>query len=172
MRSRVKRTSCLRTGSAKTRPKEETSADTIEEEIGNIAPMKCKNIPKKILNFIPQNQGEIYWTPDKELIVDGKIIRNTNIINLITHLLLCLIKLKFSPSHKSGDKSNRYKAYPLGNLVLDINKDLQTVRIDSDLAPRNKKGRAERNSLLNHPPIPNLFEKIDLDKKVHCQLGR
>ncbi|GFX85349.1 uncharacterized protein TNCV_732421 [Trichonephila clavipes] len=70
-----------------TRPKEETSVDTIEEEIGSIAPVKCKNIPKKILNFIQQNQGEIYWTPDKELIVDGKIIRNTNIINLITHLV-------------------------------------------------------------------------------------
>ncbi|GFY59427.1 uncharacterized protein TNIN_318771 [Trichonephila inaurata madagascariensis] len=42
---------------AKTRPKEETSADTIEEEIGSIAPVKCKNIPKKILNFIQQNQG-------------------------------------------------------------------------------------------------------------------
>ncbi|GFX47982.1 uncharacterized protein TNCV_4113171 [Trichonephila clavipes] len=48
-----------------TRSKEETSADTIEEEIGSIAPVKCKNIPKKILNFIQQNQGEIYWTPDK-----------------------------------------------------------------------------------------------------------
>ncbi|GFV43132.1 uncharacterized protein TNCV_2420351 [Trichonephila clavipes] len=71
----------------KTRPKEETSADTIEEEIGSIASVKCKNIPKKILNFIQQNQGEIYWTPDKELIVDGKIIRNTNITNLITHLV-------------------------------------------------------------------------------------
>ncbi|GFT32232.1 hypothetical protein TNCV_1034981 [Trichonephila clavipes] len=70
-----------------TRPKEETSADIIEEEIGSIAPVKCKNFPKKILNFIQQNQGEIYWTPDKELIVDGKIIRNTNIINLITHLV-------------------------------------------------------------------------------------
>ncbi|GFS94574.1 uncharacterized protein TNCV_2015641 [Trichonephila clavipes] len=69
-----------------TRLKEETSAATIEEEIGSIAPVKCKNIPKKILNFIQQNQGEIYWTPDKELIVDGKIIRNTNIINLITHI--------------------------------------------------------------------------------------
>ncbi|GFV23959.1 c2H2-type domain-containing protein [Trichonephila clavipes] len=42
-----------------TRPKEETSVDTIEEEIGSIAPVKCKNIPKKILNFIQQNQGEI-----------------------------------------------------------------------------------------------------------------
>ncbi|GFW83888.1 uncharacterized protein TNCV_856711 [Trichonephila clavipes] len=43
-----------------TRPKEETSADTIEEEIGSIAPVKCKNIPKNVLNFIQQNQGEIY----------------------------------------------------------------------------------------------------------------
>ncbi|GFW21810.1 hypothetical protein TNCV_1235351 [Trichonephila clavipes] len=69
-----------------TRPKKETSVDTIEEEIGSIALVKCKNIPNKILNFIQKNQGEIYWTPDKELIVDGKIIRNTNIINLIIHL--------------------------------------------------------------------------------------
>ncbi|GFT83966.1 hypothetical protein TNCV_680061 [Trichonephila clavipes] len=71
----------------KTRSKEETSADTIEEEIGSIAAVKCKNISKKIFNFIQQNQGEIYWTPDKELIVDGTIIRNTNIINLIAHLV-------------------------------------------------------------------------------------
>ncbi|GFT38280.1 uncharacterized protein NPIL_531701 [Nephila pilipes] len=70
-----------------TRPKDEANAEGIEEEIGNIAPGKYKNIPKKILNFIQQNHGEIYWTPDKELIVDGKIIRNTNIINLITHLV-------------------------------------------------------------------------------------
>ncbi|GFS43080.1 uncharacterized protein NPIL_272511, partial [Nephila pilipes] len=69
-----------------TRPKDGANADGIEEEIGNIVPGKYKNIPKKILNFIQQNHGEIYWTPDKELIVDGKIIRNTNIINLITHL--------------------------------------------------------------------------------------
>ncbi|GFU30191.1 tyrosine kinase receptor Cad96Ca, partial [Nephila pilipes] len=71
-----------------TRPKDGANAEGIEEEIGNIAPGKYKNIPKKILNFIQQNHGEIYWTPDKELIVDGKIIRNTNIINLITHLVI------------------------------------------------------------------------------------
>ncbi|GFQ90407.1 uncharacterized protein TNCT_274281 [Trichonephila clavata] len=35
-----------------TRPKDEVNADGIEEEIGNIAPGKYKNIPKKILNFI------------------------------------------------------------------------------------------------------------------------
>ncbi|GFQ74575.1 uncharacterized protein TNCT_663261 [Trichonephila clavata] len=71
----------------KTRPKEETSAETIEDEIRSLAPVKYKNIAKEILNFIQQNQGEIYWTPDKELIEDGKIIRNTNVVNLITHLL-------------------------------------------------------------------------------------
>ncbi|GFW54718.1 uncharacterized protein TNCV_2653581 [Trichonephila clavipes] len=72
-----------------TRPKDEANADRIEEEIGNIAPGKYKNIPKKILNFIQQNHGEIYRTPDKELMVNGKIIRNTStsIINLITHLV-------------------------------------------------------------------------------------
>ncbi|GFQ87848.1 uncharacterized protein TNCT_524241 [Trichonephila clavata] len=48
-----------------TRPKDEVNADRIEEEIGNIAPGKYKNIPKKILNFIQQNHGEIYWTPVK-----------------------------------------------------------------------------------------------------------
>ncbi|GFT04069.1 uncharacterized protein NPIL_331081 [Nephila pilipes] len=35
-----------------TRPKDEANAEGIEEEIGNIAPGKYKNIPKKILNFI------------------------------------------------------------------------------------------------------------------------
>ncbi|GFQ73479.1 uncharacterized protein TNCT_666281 [Trichonephila clavata] len=70
-----------------TRPKDEANADRIEEEIRNTAPEKYKNIPKKILNFIQQNHGEVYWTPDKELIGDGKIIRNTNVTNLITHLV-------------------------------------------------------------------------------------
>ncbi|GFS79418.1 uncharacterized protein TNCV_3006301 [Trichonephila clavipes] len=70
-----------------TRPKDEANADRIKDETGNIAPRKYKNVTKKILNFIQQNHGEIHWTSDKELIVDGKIIRNTNIINLITHLV-------------------------------------------------------------------------------------
>ncbi|GFT12777.1 uncharacterized protein NPIL_307111 [Nephila pilipes] len=91
-----------------TRPKDEANAEGIEEEIGNIAPGKYKNIPKKILNFIQQNHGEIYWTPDKELIVDGKIIRNTNIINLITHLASrgsCVL----SKDDKNLDKKDWFK---------------------------------------------------------------
>ncbi|GFU12566.1 hypothetical protein NPIL_455261 [Nephila pilipes] len=72
-----------------TRLKEETSNDIIKEEIENTAPVIHKSITKKIINVIQHimNHEEIYWTPDKELIVNGKIIRNTNIMNLITHLV-------------------------------------------------------------------------------------
>ncbi|GFT02211.1 uncharacterized protein NPIL_631161 [Nephila pilipes] len=70
-----------------THPKEETSTDTIEKEIENTASVKHKSITKKIINFTQQNHEEIYWTPDKELTVDGKIIHNTDIINLIIHLV-------------------------------------------------------------------------------------
>ncbi|GFU32513.1 transposable element Tc1 transposase [Trichonephila clavipes] len=37
----------------KTRPKEETSADTIEEEIGSIVPVKCKKYPKENFKHYP-----------------------------------------------------------------------------------------------------------------------
>ncbi|GFQ64947.1 hypothetical protein TNCT_505461 [Trichonephila clavata] len=43
-----------------TRPKEETSADTIEEKVQNVVPLKYKNVTKKILNLIQQNHREIY----------------------------------------------------------------------------------------------------------------
>ncbi|GFS54131.1 uncharacterized protein TNCV_2526821 [Trichonephila clavipes] len=67
--------------------KQETSAENIEQEIEKSAPKKYKAIIKKIILFIQKHREEIYWTPDKELIVDGKIIRNTNVVHLITHLV-------------------------------------------------------------------------------------
>ncbi|GFT24438.1 uncharacterized protein TNCV_3252661 [Trichonephila clavipes] len=67
--------------------KQETSAENIEQKIEKSAPKKYKTIIKKIILFIQKHREEIYWTPDKELIVDGKIIRNTNVVHLITHLL-------------------------------------------------------------------------------------
>ncbi|GFT12715.1 hypothetical protein NPIL_598461 [Nephila pilipes] len=58
-----------------THPEEEVNIDIIEEEIENTAPVKHTSITSKIINFIQQNHAEIYWTPDKELRMDGKIIR-------------------------------------------------------------------------------------------------
>ncbi|GFS45149.1 uncharacterized protein TNIN_52411 [Trichonephila inaurata madagascariensis] len=67
--------------------KQETSAENIEQEIEKTAPKKYKTIIKEIILFIQKHREEIYWTPEKELIVDGKIIRNTNVVQLITHLV-------------------------------------------------------------------------------------
>ncbi|GFT60712.1 uncharacterized protein TNCV_3584281 [Trichonephila clavipes] len=74
--------------------KQETSAENIEQEIEKSAPKKYKAIIKKIILFIQKHREEIYWTPDKELIVDGKIIRNTNVVHLITHLVRDRKKIK------------------------------------------------------------------------------
>ncbi|GFT39778.1 uncharacterized protein TNCV_4869441 [Trichonephila clavipes] len=65
--------------------KQETSAENIEQEIEKSAPKKYKTIIKKIILFIQKHREEIYWTPDKKLTVDGKIIRNTNVVHWITH---------------------------------------------------------------------------------------
>ncbi|GFQ78882.1 hypothetical protein TNCT_207791 [Trichonephila clavata] len=68
--------------------KQETSAENIEQGIEKTAPKKYKTIMKEIILFIQKHREEIYWTPEKELIVDGKIIRHTNVVHLITHLVL------------------------------------------------------------------------------------
>ncbi|GFQ68384.1 uncharacterized protein TNCT_147541 [Trichonephila clavata] len=67
--------------------KQEISAENIEQEIEETAPKKYKTIMKEIILFIQKHREEIYWIPEKELIVDGKIIRNTNVVHLITHLV-------------------------------------------------------------------------------------
>ncbi|GFY77966.1 uncharacterized protein TNIN_243011 [Trichonephila inaurata madagascariensis] len=67
--------------------KQETSAENIEQEIEKTTPKTYKTIIKEIILFIQKHREEIYWTPEKELIRDGKIIRNTNVVHLITHLV-------------------------------------------------------------------------------------
>ncbi|KAF8795495.1 hypothetical protein HNY73_003339 [Argiope bruennichi] len=65
--------------------KEETG--TIEEEIERSAPKKFKHLTPKLINFFRENEKEIFWSPQKELVINGKIIRNTNVVDLIIHLI-------------------------------------------------------------------------------------
>ncbi|GFU39022.1 uncharacterized protein NPIL_526581 [Nephila pilipes] len=67
--------------------KQETSSENIENEIEETVRKKYKTVIKEIIDFIQKHWEEMYWTPGKELMVDGKIIRNTNVINLVTHLV-------------------------------------------------------------------------------------
>ncbi|GFX28841.1 hypothetical protein TNCV_4250801 [Trichonephila clavipes] len=53
--------------------KQKTSAENIEQEIEKSAPKKYKTIIKNIIILIQKHREEKYCTPDKELIVDGKI---------------------------------------------------------------------------------------------------
>lgn len=65
----------------------EKKVDPIEEAILKSVPIETTAITKNIIDFIRQHQSNVFWTPDKELVVQGKVIHNTNIVDLITHLI-------------------------------------------------------------------------------------
>lgn len=62
-------------------------SETIEMEIERAAPKKLKHLTLQIIKFFQENKKEIFWSPQKELVIDGKIIPNTNIVDLIIHLV-------------------------------------------------------------------------------------
>lgn len=59
----------------------------IEKEITDAAPKQYKAEAAKIINFIKKNKNIIAWSPRKEIIIKGKLISDTNIVNLINYLL-------------------------------------------------------------------------------------
>ncbi|GBN67378.1 hypothetical protein AVEN_149571-1 [Araneus ventricosus] len=62
-------------------------SENIEGEIERAAPKKFKHLTSKIINFFQENEKEIFWSPQKELVIDGKIIANTDIVDLIMYLI-------------------------------------------------------------------------------------
>lgn len=62
-------------------------SDNIVEEIIHSAPSRSKAVAKGILDFMSKPGSSVVWTPDKELVINGKIIHNTNIVDLVNHLI-------------------------------------------------------------------------------------
>lgn len=67
--------------------KEEDEFKTIENEIVEAAPLKWRSTARNIINFIQNHEDVITWTPSKEMVINGKVVANTNMVNLISHLL-------------------------------------------------------------------------------------
>lgn len=65
----------------------EEKVPSVEEEIIASAPQKFKSPIKEILNCLQQSDSPFTWSPDKELVVNGKVIRNTNIADLVNYLV-------------------------------------------------------------------------------------
>lgn len=64
-----------------------TQRDDIEQEIVESVPSKSRRTVKEIIEIMREPGSSVFWTPDKELVVDGKILRRTNIVDLINHLV-------------------------------------------------------------------------------------
>lgn len=62
-------------------------SDDIVKQIIHSAPPRFKATAKGIIDFIQQPNSSLLWSPDKELVVKGKVIRNTNILDLINYLI-------------------------------------------------------------------------------------
>lgn len=65
----------------------EEKVPSVEEEIITSAPQKFKSVIKGILNCLQQSDSPLTWSPNKELVVNGKVIRNTNIADLVNYLV-------------------------------------------------------------------------------------
>lgn len=61
--------------------------DDIEQEIVKSVPSKSRRTVKEIIEIMREPGSSVFWTPDKELVVNGKILRRTNIVDLINHLV-------------------------------------------------------------------------------------
>lgn len=62
-------------------------SDDIEQEIVESVPQKSRKTVKEIIEKMREPGSSVFWTPDKELVVNGKILRRTNIVDLINHLV-------------------------------------------------------------------------------------
>lgn len=58
-----------------------------EEDIVSSAPVKHKEISKKIIQFLNNHKDLITWSPSKELILKGTVLPGTNVETLINFLL-------------------------------------------------------------------------------------
>lgn len=61
--------------------------DDVVTEILNAAPLKQKKTVRNIINFLQASNSKVFWTPDKELLVNGRVYRDTNIVDLVVHLI-------------------------------------------------------------------------------------
>lgn len=62
-----------------------SKSDDVEREIIRSVPVKFKAAAENLISFM--SKSSVFWTPDKELVVNGKVSRNTNIVDLINHLI-------------------------------------------------------------------------------------
>ena len=62
-------------------------SDDVEQEMVKSVPSKFQRTVKEIIDFMRQPNSSVFWTPDKELVLNGKVLKNTNIVALATHFV-------------------------------------------------------------------------------------
>ena len=62
-------------------------SDDVEQEMVKSVPSKFQRTVKEIIDFMRQPKLSVFWTPDKELVLNGKVLKNTNIVALTTHFV-------------------------------------------------------------------------------------